>query len=134
MMTRMLVPVVLFLLPVLNAYGQEKPADSRIVSVGMFKNGLAVITREVEIPAPGTYLVKDLPEPIHGTFWVESDFVEEIRLTHKIVKKKGNFTPSFSSINKLLVGKTVTLLLNDKEVINGKIVKRFEHLSIMAFH
>ena len=33
---------------------EEKAARSKIVSVGLFKNGLAVVRCEVAVPGPGT--------------------------------------------------------------------------------
>ena len=63
------------------AWSQGKELECRIASVGMFKNGLAVITRTVEVPRPGVYIVTNPPEPIHGTFWLESDAVVEARMT-----------------------------------------------------
>ena len=41
---------------------------SRITSVGLFKNGLAVVKRTVKLPGPGTYRIDDVPQPVHGTF------------------------------------------------------------------
>jgi hypothetical protein len=73
MMTRLLVVVVLVVVPALNALGEEEPADSQISSVAMFKNGLVVVKRTVEVPGPGTYLVSDVPVPVHGTFWIGND-------------------------------------------------------------
>ena len=63
------------------AWSQGQELECRIASVGMFKNGLAVITRTVEVPRPGVYIVTNPPEPIHGTFWLESDAVVEARMT-----------------------------------------------------
>jgi hypothetical protein len=81
MMTRLLVVVVLVVVPALNALGEEEPADSQISSVAMFKNGLVVVKRTVEVPGPGTYLVSDVPVPVHGTFWIESDAGVEARVS-----------------------------------------------------
>lgn len=80
-MRHMLVVVALVLMPTLNALGQEKPADSRIASVAMFKNGLAVVKRTIEVPGAGTYIVSDVPEPIHGTLWIDSDTEVEARIS-----------------------------------------------------
>ena len=55
-----------------QAAGQETTAKSRIVSVNIFKNGLAVVKREVQIPQAGAYRLDASPEPVHGTFWIES--------------------------------------------------------------
>jgi len=52
---------------------QEATAKSRIVSVMLFKNGLAVVKREVTVPAAGAYRLETAAEPVHGTFWIESD-------------------------------------------------------------
>ncbi len=51
---------------------QETIAKSKIVSVGLFKNGLAVVKREVLIAKDGTYRLDASPEPVHGSFWIES--------------------------------------------------------------
>jgi hypothetical protein len=58
----------------------QEPADSRIVSVGLFKNGLTLIKREVKISKEGTYRLDDPIELIHGTYWVESDSPIETRI------------------------------------------------------
>lgn len=50
------------------------PAEpsERVLSAGLFKNGLAVITREYTVPGPGSYTFASLGSPVHGTLWVES--------------------------------------------------------------
>lgn len=53
--------------------GQEKVAKSRVVSVGVFKNGLTVVKREVDIPTAGTYRLDIAPDPVYGTFWIASN-------------------------------------------------------------
>src|SRR5262250_3094938 len=54
------------------ARADETAAKSRIVAVGLFKNGLAVVKREVTLGKAGTYILDDVPEPVHGTYWIES--------------------------------------------------------------
>ena len=51
---------------------EETAAKSKIVAVGLFKNGLAVIKREVTLGKPGVYILDDVPQAVHGTYWVES--------------------------------------------------------------
>ena len=47
--------------------------DSRVTSVALFKNGLAFVTREAELPHVDARLRLDgLPVPVHGTFWAWS--------------------------------------------------------------
>lgn len=55
-----------------QAPGEAAP-PARIDSVGLFKNGLAVVRLAAEIPASGRLEIPTLPEPVHGTFWIESD-------------------------------------------------------------
>ncbi|HSI71840.1 MAG TPA: hypothetical protein VK934_01575, partial [Fimbriimonas sp.] len=46
---------------------------SRIVEASVFKSGLVMLTREVQIPAgEGLYKLDVLPEAIDGTFWYRS--------------------------------------------------------------
>lgn len=52
---------------------EEAAVKSRIASVGLFKNGLAVVKREISIPGSGSYRLTDVPEPVHGTYWIESN-------------------------------------------------------------
>lgn len=66
-----------------NVLEQETYVESPILSVAMFKNGLAVIKRIVEVPGSGTYLVNDIPEPVHGTFWIESEADVEARIVQR---------------------------------------------------
>ena len=65
--------VVALLAVASSAPAQEVVAKSKIVSVGLFKNGLAVVKREVQISKEGTYRLDASPEPVHGSFWIESN-------------------------------------------------------------
>src|SRR3954467_2499139 len=51
---------------------EETPAKGKITQVDLFKNGLAVVTCEVTLGKPGTYVLDDVPQPVHGTYSVES--------------------------------------------------------------
>ncbi len=68
------------------AAGDETPLASRIVSLGLFKNGLAVVRRTATVPTSGTYLIEDIPVPVHGTYWVESDARITTRITQRFVE------------------------------------------------
>ena len=67
-------PLVLpfFLCLPVSMMAEEATLKSRIVFVGLFKNGLAVIKREAAVPGPGSYRFDEVPTPVHGTFWIES--------------------------------------------------------------
>ena len=70
-------------MPTQSGRAEDQPIvlDSKIESVGLFKNGLAVVRRSVEVPGNGTFDLMDLPEPVHGTFWVESAAEITVRIT-----------------------------------------------------
>ena len=67
-----LLPALFLALTPVAATAQEPVVKSKIVAAGLFKNGLAVIKREVVLPGPGTFVLENLPEPVHGTWWVDS--------------------------------------------------------------
>ena len=107
----------------LAALGEEKNVKSRITSVGLFKNGLAVVKRELTLPAPGTYRVDDVPQPVHGTFWIESNVKITTRLSTRIVET----TPKRSAtvdFQEALVGKEVTIHFTDGRIppATGRVV------------
>jgi len=91
-----------------TASAAEIPVDSRIVSAGLFKNGLAVITRTLSVSKPGTYRVADVPEPVHGTFWVMSDAEVETRLTRRLVEVPADTTAGIN-LQEELAGRLVTV-------------------------
>jgi hypothetical protein len=65
---------------------EEKPLATKIASLGLFKNGLAIVERTTQVDAPGVYRVEDVPEPVHGTFWIESDATVSTRVTRRTVE------------------------------------------------
>ena len=80
---RSMIIVSLLTVLAMNAVGVETKVKSKTVSVGLFKNGLAVVKREIKIDKAGMYIVEDVPVPIHGTFWIESDAKVVTRLTKR---------------------------------------------------
>ena len=67
---RMLLLGMMFATPPLAA--AEIPTTSKIVSVDLFKNGLAVVRREATLGKAGAYVLDDIPDAIHGTYWIDS--------------------------------------------------------------
>ena len=65
---------------------EEKPLTTKITSMGLFKNGLAVVQRTAQVDGPGVYRVEDVPEPVHGTFWVESDAVVTTKVAQRTIE------------------------------------------------
>jgi hypothetical protein len=124
---RNLLGTVLPLLCLLNAAharADETAAKSRIVEVGMFKNGLAVIKREVTLGKAGTYVLDDVPEPVHGTYWIESVAPVESSVEMREVEVPVNeLAPG--NLQEDLAGKKVTIhFKGDKATpINGTVAK-----------
>lgn len=104
---------------------QEKEVSeevkTKVSEVCLFKNGLAVITREFSFDAPGKYVVTDVPDPVHGTFWVESEELDEVRVTTREVKGKPS-SLNMLSIHDSLAGKKVTAHLKEGSVASGTVL------------
>jgi hypothetical protein len=90
----------------------EKVVEGRIVSAGLFKNGLAAIKREVTVPGPGVYRLDDVPAPVHGTFWIESDTVVHTRITTRRVERPLD-APGRFDYHASLVGSRVDIRFRD---------------------
>ncbi len=60
------------MLPATPALAADTPVKSAIVGVDLFKNGLAIVKREVTLGKSGMYSIDDVPQPVHGTFWIDS--------------------------------------------------------------
>src|SRR2546425_9624201 len=86
---------------------QEPVTKSKIVSVGVFKNGLALVQQEIQVPGAGTYRLDTAPNPVHGTFWIKSNGQVESAL--KLVDFE---TPRpLGGLQDELAGKEVTIHL-----------------------
>jgi len=106
-----------------SVQAESLPVKSRFVSLGLFKNGLTVVRKAASIPGPGTYRIDDVPEPVHGTFWVEAGAEVEVRMTSQVVdapihaKVGANFQEE-------LVGREVVIHFRDGKIppAAGKVV------------
>ena len=52
-----------------GAYAQAV-ADAKTTEAALFKNGFGFVVREFAVPSAGEHVLKDLPTPVHGTFWI----------------------------------------------------------------
>ncbi|MDB5306592.1 MAG: hypothetical protein JWO38_794 [Gemmataceae bacterium] len=86
----------------------ETPAKSKIVAVDLFKNGLAVVRREATLGKPGVYVLDDVPEPVHGTYWVESTGSVETVVKMREVEVPAAEAPP-GNLQDDLAGKKVTV-------------------------
>lgn len=79
---------------VLQAATSPVELKSRIVDASVFKSGLAMLTREVTVPAgDGEYALDTVPEALDGSFWYSSpdgllvtDVTTSIRFTEQKLK------------------------------------------------
>ena len=52
------------------AAAEETVVTPAIESVGLFKNGLAVVRATFPVKGPGSYRWDKVPRVVHGSFWV----------------------------------------------------------------
>jgi len=102
---------------------EEPQLKSRYVSLGLFKNGLAFVKKAVAVPGPGTYRLDEIPEPVHGTLWIESAISVDARMTSQLVSTSTRVEGG-SDIQKELVGCDVTLHFRDGSIppATGKVL------------
>jgi hypothetical protein len=91
------IPLLLILsgITTLTLAAEEAAVKPEIESVGLFKNGIAVVRATFPIGGPGIYRWDHVPQVIHGTFWVESDGeVAVLSTTRKIEETDETGAPS----------------------------------------
>ena len=96
---------------------------SRIHSIGLFKNGLAVINQTLHVPKTGKYSVEEVFDPVHGTFWIDSNALVKARLTKREYSVDG--IKPMMSLEESFGGREVIIHLKDPNptTIKGKILK-----------
>ena len=109
---RSIVSIGSALICALGANAAETPLDAPTESIGLFKNGLAYVTRTAAIDAPGTYVLDRVPTAVHGSFWIESDLNVSVRSTTRLVELPVT-DASRDSLQERLSGRTVTVTMHD---------------------
>lgn len=90
------------------ARADETPVKGKIVAVDLFKNGLAVVRCEVALGKPGVYVLDDVPQPVHGTYWVEAAApVESVVKMREVEVPAAEAVPG--NLQEDLAGKKVTV-------------------------
>lgn len=92
------------------AFGENNVTPT-IDSVGMFKNGLAVVRASFPIDGPGEYCWEKVPNVVHGSLWVESDGKVVIQSTTRMVEETEEVEKPGGSLQKDLAGKSVSITL-----------------------
>ena len=100
--------------------------DSRVISVALFKNGLAFVIREAELPrAEARVRLEGLPVPVHGTFWAWSPGrPEAVRRLVAFLEPRKTTAPALSLADLLLAnaGRDVEVTFNDGRTVRGRVV------------
>ncbi len=111
--------------PVARAEGlKPQSLDSRVTSVALFKNGLAFVTREAELPHADSRLrLEALPVPVHGTFWAWAPGQPEAvrRLVASLEPSKS--TGPAASLEEVLLAnrdRDLEVLLADGKLFKGR--------------
>ena len=121
--TRMLLLALGFATPSVSL-AADTPATSKIVAVDLFKNGLAVVRREATLGKAGTYVFDDVPDAIHGTYWIESPVpVETVVKSREVDVPVAEVPPG--NLQDDLAGKKVTIHFRGEKLppVIGMVVK-----------
>jgi hypothetical protein len=101
-----------------------KPSIAKIVTASMFKNGFAVVTREIDVPRAGQYSISSIPQGSLGTLWFTT--TEGTRLQSVVnTTVDESSTQAIGSLDALLaanVGKRVKLGIREPDKVTGEIV------------
>ena len=104
-----------------SVQGEVVIRQEKIESVGLFKNGIAVIKSSIAIDKNGIYSLEDLPLPVHGTFWIESD----ARVITRVISKEVEVPLAQKHLlqyHKIINGRDVVVSLKNKQEISGKVI------------
>jgi hypothetical protein len=108
----------LALLPMLMA----EDTSARIVGASLFKNGYAMVTREIKVTGTQTIL-SEIPQASLGTFWIASP--EGVKIKELISTEEpvtGTYTAtSLDQLLALNVGKTMEITTGNLGVKSGKL-------------
>ena len=110
------------LLAVSSVQAAETKATSELTSASLFKNGVVVIQEEFAVPDSGLFILEQVPTPIHGTFFIESDAIVETTVTQRNVTEPFGEGQSLN-YQKDLAGKDVRVhfMNGNMDVMEGKV-------------
>jgi hypothetical protein len=121
-MQKLLRTILVMILAGVLTRGAEVVIEAPIVSLGLFKNGLVVVTRAFSVSEPGEYRLDAVLEPVHGTFWIESTATVQTRVTGREVEVPARAI-SEGLFAEELAGREVVLYLQGEGVppVSGRI-------------
>lgn len=111
-----------------SLHAQGNDTSSRIVSAGLFKNGVAVVKQEVAVGGRSKVTIPFAVEPVHGTFWFDmNDAVESAKVSTRDVPLPASDArvTRFEDLAELYGGKKVRVYFKDpgRPGMEGVIVK-----------
>ncbi len=105
------------------AANETREVDSRIERISLFKNGLCVVHRVVKLPGPGEFVLKQTPQPVHGTFFVASRHTVQSRIEQRMEVVPADEAEAFSLADDL-AGQAVQIVIRDAPdvPVTGRVV------------
>jgi hypothetical protein len=105
---------------------EETVVTPILESVGLFKNGLAVVRATFPVAGPGHYRWDKVPRVVHGSFWVESDGMVSVQSTTRLLEQSDAAEAPAGLLQRDLAGKEVTVTLKtagaaQSPVLTGKV-------------
>ncbi|HEX7260958.1 MAG TPA: hypothetical protein VF258_04030 [Luteolibacter sp.] len=105
---------------------EETVVKPTVESVGLFKNGLAVVRATFPVTGTGNYRWDKVPRAIHGSFWIESDGEVVVQTTTRMVEEVDESDSPSGMMQQDLAGKEVAVTLRKTDsaqppVITGKV-------------
>ncbi len=110
-------PLVLFL-SILVSPAQDSAA--KIDTLSVFKNGLAVVRMQGAIPDSGSLELQTIPDPVHGTFWIQSAKPVTARVEMKRAEAPFE-TQSHADLLQRLIGENVVIHTGN-DMISGTVL------------
>ena len=114
--------VLICLIAASSCWAQD---TARIDSVGLFKNGLAVVRLVDSIPESGKLDISAMPDPVHGTFWIESEKAVSARIALTSIEAP-LATVSQPELLQHLVGAHVRLQLSEDTIVGTVLGETWE--------
>ncbi len=106
------------------------PAQARITSLALFKNGLGFTTREAAVPGDGgSFTLAPIPVPVHGTFWATVPGKPAALHSVQAFTAERLDSVTVSTPGELLaanLGRTLEVRLSSGETFRGKVVQAGE--------
>lgn len=106
-----------------------KEAEMKIVGASMFKNGYVVVLREMDTPASGEYMVKQIPQGSLGTVWITASEGAKLKEVVNSINDGPEVAYDFAALDQILAankGKTLEIEIPDfggkSKFVGGKLL------------